>query len=175
VGGRRPVERATTVRLYSHKRQVRPIAIGSAQSYIADVRSLVISLLAGLALVTPVVAEMQCPGRYNPPAEFVYEPTTPYWLVVWPDEMLRAVCSGGMPFAPAGALRGCSFDAGDGFWFIYINADLDERQRACTERHEKAHVNGWTHGPMWANYQDENGAHRPAPGSRHRRVKAGAF
>jgi hypothetical protein len=134
------------------------------------------AILSSLLIACSASAEeaMVCREMYTPPPEFIYEPTDSYKVVEWPDELLQAVCTnGGLPTRPFTIFRGCATKIGEAEWFIYINRDLDEDQKACVLRHEKAHVNGWKHGPRWANYQDESGAYRPAPGPKYRRARTG--
>lgn len=110
-----------------------------------------------------------------PPVEYRHEPVQQAMISDWPHDLLGAMCSGGgMQWSPEGQHAGCVVrdrEVPDEFAMIYILAGLSLEQRECVIIHEKAHLNGWRHGPTWAAYQDADGSYRAAPGPRHRRVR----
>jgi hypothetical protein len=131
-----------------------------------------LSAIAVIALASPALAVDWCTANM-PPDEYRHEPDQTYLIAEWPHDLLGAVCSnGGLQWIREGNHGGCFVrDKEDrSFAYIYVLAGLAPDQRECVIIHEKAHLNGWTHGPSYIHYLDENGNYRPQRGPFRRRV-----
>lgn len=128
-------------------------------------------LIAALLFPAPAMATDWCAINI-PPAEYQYEPTQDYVVFEWPHEMLAGMCrgDGSMQWRPEGKHGGCTVFSAEqsGVDFIYLVSGLSPEQRECVLVHEKAHLNGWGHGPSGWHYQDESGEYRPQRGPRFR-------
>ena len=108
-------------------------------AYVYPMRVLTLSVLLVLAMLCSASA---CDPRRLPPAYFDHEPTVPYKVFMWDEEILRGVCWG--RYNPS--LGGCAERVSDEMWFIYLLATMTNPE--CVLRHEKGHVNGWEHSPV---------------------------
>lgn len=93
-------------------------------------------------LASPALAE--CPARMLPPAYFDHEPTKMYTVFMEPGEMMSWTCgtlASGLP------MYGCAQEVEDGIFFIHVLSTMEEERIQCVLRHEKGHVNGWSHNP----------------------------
>lgn len=81
-----------------------------------------------------------------PPAEFDHEPTVPYRVEMVEPERITGIC--GYQFGKQ--VLGCYV-----WWCnstIYLRSDMDAGATALALRHEKGHVNGWSHSGEHGNF-----------------------
>jgi hypothetical protein len=105
-------------------------------------------IIAALLAATPATARDICQiSNMLPPAEYDHDPPADVVVKVYhmPLDMLLFMCTSPINPVPIETLNGCASKESDDFWVVRIRDDLSPEEEACILRHERAHVNGWTH------------------------------
>lgn len=99
-----------------------------------------LAAFALLAMTGVSVAQNVSCFPTQPPMRYWHEPTQPYTMQFVDDDTLQRTCGNNSAFALR--VLGCAMvETGE----IYILDDLPPLVKRCVIKHEKAHLNGWSH------------------------------